>query len=96
MMAIYNFLNILRLRQNGRNFPDDISIYIFLKENVCISIKISLFIAKGQINNIPALVQRMAWRRPGDKPLSELMIVSLLTQICVIRPQWAIYQKYRV
>ena len=25
------------------------------------------------INNIPALVQIMAWRRPGDKPLSELM-----------------------
>ena len=30
----------------------------------------------------------MAWRRPGDKPLSELMMVSLLTHICVTRPQW--------
>ena len=30
----------------------------------------------------------MAWRRPGDKPLSEPMIVSVLTQICVTRPQW--------
>ena len=30
----------------------------------------------------------MAWRRPGDKPLSEPMIVSLLTHICVTRPQW--------
>ena len=29
------------------------------------------FIPKGMINNIPALVQTMAWRRPGDKPLSE-------------------------
>ena len=38
---------------------------------------------KGPINNIPALVQIMAWRRPGDKPLSEPMMVSLLTQ-----PQW--------
>ena len=37
------------------------------------SIKISLkFVHKGPINNIPALVQMMAWRRPGDKPLSEL------------------------
>ena len=29
----------------------------------------------GPINNIPALVQIMAWRRQGDKPLSEPMIV---------------------
>ena len=40
------------------------------------------------INNIPALVQMMAWRRPGDKPLSELMMVSLLTHICITRPRW--------
>ena len=30
----------------------------------------------------------MAWRRPGDKPLSEPMMVNLLTHICVTRPQW--------
>ena len=30
----------------------------------------------------------MAWRRPGDKPLSEPRMESLLTHICVIRPQW--------
>ena len=29
-----------------------------------------------------------AWRRPGDKPLSEPMVVNLLTHICVTRPQW--------
>ena len=46
------------------------------------------FVPKGQINNIPALVQIMAWRRPGDKPLSEPMMVSLTTHICVTRPQW--------
>ena len=28
-------------------------------------------VPKGQINNIPALVQIMAWHRQGDKPLSE-------------------------
>ena len=28
------------------------------------------------------------FRRPGDKPLSEPMMVSLLTHICVTRPQW--------
>ena len=41
-----------------------------------------------RINNIPAFVQIMAWRRPGDKPLSEPMMVSLLTYICITRPQW--------
>ena len=30
----------------------------------------------------------MAWRRPGDKPLSEPMMVKLPTHICVTRPQW--------
>ena len=30
----------------------------------------------------------MAWRRPGDKPLSEAMRVSSLTHKCVTRPQW--------
>ena len=30
----------------------------------------------------------MAWRRPGDKPLSKPMMVSLLTHIFVTRPQW--------
>ena len=34
--------------------------------------KISLkFVPKSPINNITALVQKMAWRRIGDKPLSE-------------------------
>ena len=79
----------LRPRQNGRHFPDDIFKCISLNENVWISIKISLnFVPRGPINNIPALVQIMAWRRPGDKPLSEPMMVCLLTHICVTRPQW--------
>ena len=79
----------MRPRQNGRHFPDDIFNCIFLNENVWISNKISLkFVPKGQINNIPALVHIMAWCRPGDKPLSEPIIVSLLTHICITRPQW--------
>ena len=69
-------LNSLRPRQNGRRFADDSFKCIFLNENVLILIKISLnFIPKGPINNIPALVQIMAWRRLGDKPLSEAMMV---------------------
>ena len=79
----------LRPRQNGRHFADDTFKRIFLDENTRISIKISLkFVPKGPINNIPALVQIMAWRRPGDKPLSEPMMVRSLTHICVTRPQW--------
>ena len=76
------WVNILRPRQNGWHFPNNIFKRIFLNENVWISIKISLkFVPKGPINNIPALVQIMAWRRPGDKPLFEPMMVSLLMHI---------------
>ena len=82
-------INTLRPRPNGRHFADDIFKCIFLNENVWIPIEISLkFVPKGPINNIPALVQIMAWRRLGDKPLSEPMMVSLITHICVTRPQW--------
>ena len=82
-------INILRPRQNGCHFPDDIFKWIFLNENVWISINISLkFVPRGPINNIPTLVQVMAWCRPGDKPLSEPMMVRLPTHICVTRPQW--------
>ena len=82
-------LNSLRPRRNGRYNADDIFKCIFLKENAWMPTKSSLtFVRKGPINNIPALVQIMAWRRPGDKPLSEPMMVSLLTLICVTRPQW--------
>ena len=85
-------INTLRLRQNGCHFPDNIFKNIFLNENWWISIKISLkFILNGPINNIPALVGIMAWRRSGDKPLSEPMMVSLLKHICVTCPQWVKY-----
>ena len=55
--------NTLRPRQDDRQFLDDIFKCIFLNENVYISIKISLkFVPKGPIDNIPALVQILAWR----------------------------------
>ena len=82
-------INSLRPRPNRRHFADDIFKCIFENENEWISPRISLkFVPEVRINNIPALVQIMAWRRPGDKPLSEPMMVSLLTHICVTRPQW--------
>ena len=81
--------NSLRPRWNRCHFADDIFKCIFLNENECISLRISLkFVPKVRINTIPSLVQIMAWRRPGDEPLSEPMAVSLLTHICITRPQW--------
>ena len=46
------------------------------------------FVPKVPISNIPALVQIMAWRQSGNKPLSEPMIVRLPMHICVTRPKW--------
>ena len=75
--------------QNGRHLADGFFICIFLKENVCISIEMSLkCVPKGPINSIPALMQIMACRRAGDKTLSEPKMVKLPTHICITRPQW--------
>ena len=69
-------VNILRPRQNGRHFPDNILKWIFLNENAWIVIKISwTFVSSGPINNIPALVQIMAWHQTINKALSEPMMV---------------------
>ena len=82
-------INTLRSRQNGRHFADDIIKCVFLNENIWISMNISLrFVSLGQIKNIPALGRIMAWHRRGNKPLSEPMMVNLLTHICVTRSQW--------
>ena len=79
--------NTLRPRQNGCHFADDTFKCIFFNKNVRIAIKISLnFVRKGPINNIPSLVKIMAWCWPGDKPLSEPMMIRLPTHICVTRP----------
>ena len=65
-------LNSLRPRQSERHFADDIFMCIFFNENCCILIKFSLkYVRKGPIDNNPALVQIMAWRRS--------MMVSLPT-----------------
>ena len=83
------WVNTMRPRRNEQHFADDIFKRIFFNENVWISIKISLkFVPKGPTNNIPALVQIMAWCHSGDKPLSEPMMVNLQTHISVTRPQW--------
>ena len=45
------------------------------------------FVPKGPISNFPTLVQIMAWRRLGDKPLSEPMFACSPMHICVSRSQ---------
>ena len=87
----------IEAEKNGRHFPDDIFKCISFNENVWIPIQISLkLVPKGPINNIPALVGIMAWRRPGDKPLSEPMMAGFPTHICVTRPQWVNWAPWNI
>ena len=89
LASIVSSFNTLRLGQNGRHFADNTFKCIVLIENVRISMNISLkIVPKAPINNIPSLVQIMAWCRPGNKPLSEPMMIGLPTHIYVTRPQW--------
>ena len=69
---------------------DDILKRIFLNENVRISMQISLkFVPYGPIDNKSALVQVMAWRRTGDKPLPEAMMTQFTdAYICDTRGRW--------
>ena len=67
-------------RQIGHQFPDDIFKCTVLNENQWIYWSM---IPRVQINNIPALVEILAWRRPGAKLLTEPMLVSLLSHICI-------------
>ena len=48
------------------------------------------FVPVGPIINISASVLIMSWRWPGDKPLSEPIMVRLPTHICIPQPQWFI------
>ena len=96
MLHISFQINTFRTRQDGRHFAN-IFECIFLNEDISISINISLtFVPEEQINNFPALVQIMAWWWPGDKPLSEPMMVNLLTHACLTRPQWVIWFPLRL
>ena len=82
-MYFLELINTLSPRPNGPHFPEDIFKCTFLNDNVWILNKISLkFVPKGQINNIPALVQTMAWHQPGDKTLSEPMMVNETRMCC--------------
>ena len=65
LMDYCSLINTLRQSRNGQNYVEEILKCVFLDENIWISINISLkFMSKGPLNNIPALVQIMAWHRP--------------------------------
>ena len=84
----FMFLNTLKPRQYGYRITNVFK-RTFLNENVWILIKMSLkCVAKGPVNNIPSLLQVMAWRRSGDKPISEPMVVRLQMHLGITRPQW--------
>ena len=60
--------------QNGCHFPYDIFERNFMNENFFyFDSNFTEIFLNGPVNNILALVQIMAWRRSGDKPLSEPM-----------------------
>ena len=54
-----------------------------VSQNTVVLVVLVWFVLKGPINNITTLVQIMAWHRPGDRLLSESIMVSLLMRICV-------------
>ena len=94
-MDPWHTVNTLRPGQNGRHLTDDIFTCIFINENCCILIKFSLkYVHKDLIDNNAALVQIMAWRQSGNKPLPEQMMIKLLTHIWVTWPQWVNQAKF--
>ena len=68
---------------------NDIFKRIFLNENDKISIQISLkFVPRRPIDNEPALVQVISWRRTGDKLLSEPMMTQFADAYMRYRGKW--------
>ena len=77
------YINTLRLAWNGQHFAVNIFKHIFSNENVwilCNFFFLLKFVSKGQVNNIPSLIQIMAWWCTGN-----YTIVSFLRA-----PRWNI------
>ena len=65
--------------QNGHHFGRQFSIAFFINENDRILIQISLkYVARSPIDNEPVLVQTMAWRQWGDRPLPGAMMSQFI------------------
>ena len=97
-------LILLKMYHNGSCVPSYISLTHWNRSNIaaifrttflnafsCMEMHVFRFRYQWSLslaNNIPTLAQTMAWRQPGDKPLSEPMMVNLLAYLCVTRSQW--------
>ena len=76
VLMIWRESRNIKFLTKGRHFPDDIF-------NELISTKMSLnFAPYGPYNNIPAIIRILAWRRPGDKLLSEILM-AYFTNACI-------------
>ena len=83
------FHNSSPSEKSGHLFADNIFRCILTNDKLCILIKISLkFVPKGPIDNNQALVQIMAWRQIGDKPLSEPMLTRFTDTYMVPKGRW--------
>ena len=82
-------INTLRQKQNECHFADDIFKCIFFNENDWISLRfhLSLFL-RVHLTIFQHWFRYNGLAPWGDKPLSEPMMVSLPTHICVTWPQW--------
>ena len=75
--VIHKTLTHLPLDKMAAILADDNFKWIFLIENDRILIKNSLkFVPRSPIDNKAALVQIIAWRQTGDKPLPESMVTQ--------------------
>ena len=72
-------LTDLPMKKMAANLADDIFNWMFLNRKGRIPIQISLkFVSGSPIDKKPALIQTMAWRRTGDKPLPKPMITQFI------------------
>ena len=88
--SIAPFFNTLWPRLNGCHFSDDSFKWNFCEQEMFklrLRFHWSLFIW-FELTIFQDLVQIMAWCLFSAKPLSEPMMVSLLSLICITQPQW--------
>ena len=88
-----NPFNTLKLRQNGRHFPDIIFKCIFLMKMYEFRLGFLRFVPKVPINNIPSLVQIMTWRQPNPfKVITQTSLISKNSESKWPKQRWIWHQ----
>ena len=82
---IYSLFGLNELTHCGR---DKLAANYLTFSNAFSWMKIYIFRLRFHWSLFPRIQSTIFHRRSGDKPLSGPMMFSLLTQICVTRPQW--------